>query len=104
MLVAILLSYVGFAVLALIKNRHLHQIWPGRELRENTRSKLDALGWILLAWAGIYLIYQSGFGNGLVEYFASLTVAALIVVLQFSYWPRSILAIAVIERAGLIKR
>lgn len=104
MLVAILLSYVGFAALAVIKNRHLHQIWPGRELQENTRTRLDAFGWILLSWACIYLIYRNGFGNGLVEYFAALTVAALILVVQFSYWPRSVLAIAIIERFGIIKR
>jgi hypothetical protein len=104
MLVAVLLAYVGFAALAVIKNRHLHQIWPSRELHEDTRITFQACGWILLSGAGIYSIYQNGIGNGLVEYFAALTVAALILVLQFSYWPRSVVAIAIIERLGLIKR
>lgn len=102
MLVTTFLAYVGFAALALTKNRHLQQIWPGRELHDNTRTKLDAFGWILLSWAGIYLIYHSGFGNGLVEYFAALTVAELILIVQFSYWPRSVLAIAIIERLGFV--
>jgi len=103
MLVAALLSYLGFSTLAIIKNRHLQQIWPGRVLKQDTKIVLETAGWTLLTGAAIYLIYLSGFGNGLVEYFAALTVAALILVFQFSYWPRSVVAIALIERFGFSK-
>lgn len=98
MLIACLITYVGFALLALTKNRHLHQVWPDRELHEDVKLALDTIGWLLLAAAAIYLVVVSGFGNGLVEFTALLSLSGLLLVLQFSYWPRSVLAIGLVEQ------
>ncbi|PUA29569.1 MAG: hypothetical protein B0W54_03015 [Cellvibrio sp. 79] len=98
MLFSAIVVYVGFALLALNKNRHLQQIWPSRELHEDVKLALDTIGWLLLAVAVVYQVYISGFGNGLVEYTAVLSISGLILVFQFSYWPRSVLAIGLLER------
>lgn len=97
MLISAVVVYVGFALLALNKNRHLQQLWPGRELHEDVKLALDTLGWLLLAIAVIYQVYVSGFGNGLVEYTAVLSASGLLLVFQFSYWPHSVLAIGLFE-------
>lgn len=98
MLLASAIVYIGFALLALNKNRHLQQLWPGRELHEDVRLALDTVGWLLLAIAAVYLVVVSGFGNGLVEFTAVLSLTGLLLVFQFSYWPRSVLAIGVLEQ------
>jgi Protein of unknown function (DUF3325). len=93
MLLAILFVYVGFVALALMKNRHLHALWPGVELSSADKNALSFVGWTLLILAGAYLIDQRGIGNGLVEYCAVLSAAGLVLVLQFTYHPRSVLAL-----------
>ena len=98
MLLAFIISYFGFAALALNKNRHLHQLWPGLELPNDIRRVLTAAGWLLLSFATIYLIWKSGIGNGLVEYFAVLTAAGLTLVLQFSYAPHSVAGLGMISQ------
>jgi len=100
MLIAGLVIYVGLVALALLKNRHLHQLWPGLALPAWTRKTLSTAGWSLLTVAAIYLIAQRGVGNGLVEYFAAFTVAGLILVVQFSYSPRSVLALGIFASGG----
>ena len=97
MLISAIVVYIGFALLALNKNRHLQQVWPGRELHDDVRLALDTVGWLLLAVAVVYQVYLSGFGNGLVEYTAVLSLSGLLLVFQFSYWPRSVLAIGVFD-------
>lgn len=98
MLFAFIASYLGFAALALKKNRHLHQLWPGLELPATLGRALTACGWSLLAAAAIYLVWKSGIGNGLVEYFAVLTAAGLTLALQFSYAPHSVAGLGIINR------
>jgi hypothetical protein len=98
MLIASLIIYLGFALLALNKNRHLQQVWPGRELHEDVKLALDTLGWLSLAIAAVYLVVVSGFGNGLVEFTAALSLSGLLLVFQFSYWPRSVLVIGLLEQ------
>lgn len=93
MLLATLLVYVGFVALALQKNRHLHVLWPGAELSPADRQALSFVGWTSLSLAAAYLIDQRGIGNGLVEYCAILSGAGLILILQFTYRPRSVLAL-----------
>lgn len=97
MLVSAIIVYVGFALLACNKNRHLQQIWPHRELHDDVKLALDTCGWLLLAIGIVYQVYASGFGNGLVEYTAVLSLSGLLLVFQFSYWPRSVLAIGLFE-------
>ncbi len=98
MLISAIIVYMGFALLALNKNRHLQQVWPSRELHDDVRLALDTIGWLLLAVAIVYQVYSSGFGNGLVEYIAVLSLSGLLLVFQFSYWPRSVLAIGLFEK------
>jgi Protein of unknown function (DUF3325). len=93
MLLATLIIYGGFVALALKKNRHLHTLWPGAELSNDDHQALSFVGWTALTLAAAYLIEQRGVGMGLVEYCAALSVAGLILVLQFSYNPRTILAL-----------
>lgn len=97
MLISGLVVYLGFCLLALNKNRHLQQIWPSKEFNVSVKKLLDITGWLLLTLAAVYLVYDSGIGNGLVKYTAVLSVSGLLLVFQFSYWPRSVLAIALIE-------
>jgi hypothetical protein len=68
-------------------------LWPGVELTSDARHALSFVGWTLLILAGAYLIDQRGIGNGLVEYGAVLSIAGLVLVLQFTYRPRTVLAI-----------
>jgi hypothetical protein len=99
MLLAIFIVYGGFVALALLKNRHLHVLWPGVELSADTRQALFFIGWTSLILAAAYLIEQRGIGNGLVEYCAVLSVAGVVLVIQFSYAPRSILALGVFVKS-----
>jgi hypothetical protein len=98
MLLAALFVYVGFVALALMKNRHLHTLWPGAQLSNDARHALSFVGWTLLVLAAAYLIDQRGIGNGLVEYCAVLSIAGLVLVLQFTYRPRTVLAIGLFAK------
>jgi Protein of unknown function (DUF3325) len=84
--------YLGFGLLALSKNRHSQQIWPDVELDRFAKRILNIVGWLLLIAAAIYLIYDSGIGNGLVKYTAVLSLSGLLLVFHSAtgrarYWP-----------------
>ncbi|HWV15006.1 MAG TPA: DUF3325 domain-containing protein [Cellvibrio sp.] len=97
MLISFLLAYFAFTLLSLTKNRHYQQLWPGGQLSESTEYILQTLGWVGLSGSSVYLLYQKGIGIGLTEWCGVLSAAALLLVLQFSYAPRTVAAIALLE-------
>lgn len=90
MLLSFLFSYFGFAALSLAKNRHYQQVWPDRKLLDTTANILPTLGWTLLALGSLSIFQTPKISIAITEWLGILTIAALLLILQFSYFPRSV--------------
>ncbi|MET0356065.1 MAG: DUF3325 domain-containing protein [Cellvibrio sp.] len=93
MLLSFLFSYFGFAALSLAKNRHYQQVWPDQKLLDTTAKILPTLGWTLLALGSVYIFQTSKISIAITEWLGMLSVAALLLILQFSYYPQSVAGI-----------
>ena len=97
MLVSFLFAYFGFAALSLTKSRHYQQVWPQQSPSANAVRQLRIVGWLFLTIATVYLVYVRGIGLGLTDLFAVLSLAALLLILQFSYAPRSVAGVGLVN-------
>lgn len=98
MLLALLLCYGGFAALCLSMDRH-HADLLGRKPSAKRRRHMKLGGWLLLALSLWAAVSATGWGLGLVEWFAVLMFSALLLVLLLPYRPRLAMSLAVL---GLI--
>lgn len=93
MLLALLLSYGGFTALCLSMDRH-HAELLGRKPSAPRRHGMKLGGWVLLALSLWAAVSSTGWGLGLVEWFAVLMLSALLLVLLMPYRPRLALSLA----------
>lgn len=89
-LTSLFLAYSGLFALAWAMDRHRRQLAPGVKPGRQLSHLFRLLGWTALAlslwaaWCGL------GPGVGLTQWFGLLSLAALILVLQLTYLPRSV--------------
>ncbi|MHC8290712.1 DUF3325 domain-containing protein [Pseudomonas sp. XS1P51] len=93
MLLALLLCYGGFTALCLSMDRH-HVELLGRKPSSRRRQNMKLGGWLLLALSLWAAVSATGWGLGLVEWFAVLMLSALVLVLLMPYRPRLALSLA----------
>jgi len=97
MLLSFLLAYFGFAALSLSKNRHFQQVWPGQKLLDTTAKILPTLGWTLLVLSSLFIFQGPKVSIAITEFLGILTICALLLILQFAYFPQSVAGIALIN-------
>lgn len=93
MVLAFMLCYGGFTALCLSMERH-HAELLGRKPSARHRQGLKLGGWLLLGLSVWAAVFSTGWGLGLVEWFAVLMLSALLLVLLMPYRPRLALALA----------
>lgn len=93
MLLALLLCYGGITALCLSMDRH-HAELLGRKPSARRRQLMKFGGWLLLALSLWAAVASTGWGLGLVEWFAVLMLSALLLVLLMPYRPRLALSLA----------
>ena len=93
MLLALLLCYAGFTALCLSMERHYSDLL-GRKPALAMRRRMKVTGWLLLALSLWAAVSATGWGLGLVEWFAVLMLSALLLVLLMPYRPRLALSLA----------
>lgn len=93
MLLALLLCYGSFTALCLSMDRH-HAELLGRKPSARRRQLMKLGGWLLLALSLWAAVASTGWGLGLVEWFAVLMLSALLLVLLMPYRPRLVLSLA----------
>lgn len=93
MLLALLLCYGGFTALCLSMDRH-HSELLGRKPTLRRRQSLKLAGGLLLAVSLWPAVAATGWGLGLVQWFAVLMLSALLLVLLLPYRPRLALSLA----------
>ncbi|TWC59275.1 uncharacterized protein DUF3325 [Pseudomonas sp. SJZ080] len=93
MLLALLLCYGGFTALCLSMDRH-HAELLGCKPSARRRRGMKLGGWVLLALSLWAAVSSTGWGLGLVEWFAVLMLSALLLVLLMPYRPRLALSLA----------
>jgi hypothetical protein len=93
MFLAFLLCYGGFTALYLSMDRH-HTELLGRKPSARRLQAMKLSGWLLLALSLWAAVSSTGWGLGLVEWFAVLMLSALLLVLLMPYRPRLALALA----------
>jgi len=91
-LATLALTYSAWVALSLAMDRHYADIHgrgaePGAQLRKRGRW----LGSLALTLAFIICVRDSGWGIGPVAWLGTMTVAALLLVLQLCYAPRSVM-------------
>lgn len=85
-MLALLLSLVGFASLALAMPKHHHDLF-GRSPSKARKRALGVGGWLLLGASIWPLIASDGVAVGITFWFGVITVAALIVAMSLTYGP-----------------
>ncbi|VVN26452.1 hypothetical protein PS862_05459 [Pseudomonas fluorescens] len=93
MLLALLLCYGGFTALCLSMDRHHTQLL-GRKPSALRRQGMKLGGWLLLALSMWAAVATTGWGLGLVQWFAVLMLSALLLVWLIPYRPRLALSLA----------
>jgi uncharacterized membrane protein SirB2 len=93
MLVSFLLAYFGFAAISLSKNRHFQQVWPDQKLLDTTAKILPTLGWTMLALSSLFIFQAPKISIAITEWLGILTVSALLLILQFAYFPTGVAGI-----------
>ncbi|MBK5417072.1 DUF3325 domain-containing protein [Pseudomonas sp. TH31] len=96
MLLALLLCYGGFTALCLSMDRH-HADLLGRKPSAPRRRVMRFGGWLVLALSLWVAVSTTGWGLGLVEWFAVLMISALLLVLLLPYRPRLTLSLAALS-------
>ncbi|VVO10819.1 DUF3325 domain-containing protein [Pseudomonas fluorescens] len=93
MLLVFLLCYGGFTALCLSMDRH-HTDLLGRKPSVRRRQGMRISGWLLLALSLWAAVSATGWGLGLVQWFAVLMLSGLLLVLLLPYRPRLALSLA----------
>lgn len=93
MMLALLLCYGGFTALCLSMDRH-HAELLGHRPSARRRQLIKLSGWLLLVLSLWAAVSSTGWGLGLVEWFAVLMLSALLLVLLLPYRPRLALSLA----------
>jgi hypothetical protein len=93
MLLVFLLCYGGFTALCLSMDRH-HTELLGRTPSVRRRQGMRTSGWLLLALSLWAAVSATGWGLGLVQWFAVLMLSGLLLVLLLPYRPRLALSLA----------
>ncbi|VVP67290.1 hypothetical protein PS914_00511 [Pseudomonas fluorescens] len=93
MLLVFLLCYGGFTALCLSMDRH-HTDLLGRKPSVRRRQGMRISGWLLLALSLWAAVSATGWGLGLVQWFAVSMLSALWLVLLLPYRPRLALSLA----------
>ena len=93
MLLSLLLCYGGFTALCLSMDRHHAELLGGKPTAHRRRL-LKLGGWLLLVLSLWAAVSSTGWGLGLVEWFAVLMLSAMVLVLLMPYRPRLALALA----------
>lgn len=88
LLLTFILSYLGFASLALAMDRHCKQVCQ-RVPSQKMRLTLRVIGFTALSAALVASIIHMGWDVGMVLWLGLLTSAALSLVLVLTYWPGS---------------
>ncbi|VVM60005.1 hypothetical protein PS662_01260 [Pseudomonas fluorescens] len=96
MLLALLLCYAGFTALCLSMERH-HAELLRRKPTAHHRQLLKLAGGLLLVLSLWAAVSATGWGLGLVEWFAVLMLSALLLVLLMPYRPRLALSLAAVS-------
>jgi hypothetical protein len=87
LIIAILCAYAGFAALCAVTRRNVRLVWKTPP-KPATVNLVRAAGWvfIFLAWAPCILMW--GWAMGTVAWVCSLPIAALVLILPFTYAAR----------------
>ncbi|HEY6528666.1 MAG TPA: DUF3325 domain-containing protein [Cellvibrionaceae bacterium] len=101
MLISFIVSYLGFALLSLSKERHFQQVWPGRKLTPILIRELKVCGWLLLGTSLSHLIQAPKISIGITHLFGIWTFAALLIVMQLTYGASSIVGVRIFSRVFL---
>ena len=91
-LATLALAYSGWIALSLAMDRHYADIY-GRGAEPSARLRLRGrwLGTLALTVAFVICVHDNGWGIGPVAWLGTMTIAALLLVLQLCYAPRSLL-------------
>jgi hypothetical protein len=91
-LASLILAYCAWQALSLAMDRHYADI-HGRGAEPSVRQRRYAhgLGTLALVLALAVCVQNSGWGIGAVAWLGSMTIAALLLVLQLSYAPGSVM-------------
>lgn len=95
MLLAAVLSYVGFSALCLSMTRHYSDLLSGALTCARARL-LKLVGWLSLALSCWSAVAADGWGFGLVNWFAVLMASALLWVFLMPFRPRWVLTLALV--------
>lgn len=85
----------GFTALALALPKHQRDVM-GKTLPVRRERMLRTGGWILIALSLMLDMLGWGASLGIVYWFGSATLAALLVALGICYWPRAVTPVAVL--------
>lgn len=84
---ALIFAVAGFAMLALVMDRHRSHVWP-RDLPAHQRVLLRAAGLLGICASLLSCVALLGWSTGLVAWTGLLSTAALVVVLSLTYLPK----------------
>lgn len=89
-LTSLFLAHAGLAALAWAMDKHRRQLAPGANPRRPHSRPIRLFGWAALALSLWSAWFGLGPGVGLTQWFGLLSLAALMLILQLTYLPRSV--------------
>jgi len=99
---ALLLVWLGFALLCLAMPRHCMDILPGRKLSTVHKRLLQLGGAVLLFISARSSVAADGLGIGLTAWTGLLTLALVLQALLLSYLPRLLPASCAVALLGIV--
>ena len=87
-LIALVLVWLGFALLSIAMPRHRMDILPKRKLTHRQQRLLQGIGAGLLVLSGWAAVVGSGLGAGLATWAGLLTLALTVQAMLLTYKPR----------------
>lgn len=101
MLISFIISYLGFALLSLSKDRHFQQVWPGKQLTPILSREFKFCGWLLLITSLSHLFQTQKISIGITNLFGIWTFSALLISMQLTYRASSIAGVGIFSRIFL---
>jgi hypothetical protein len=96
MLLATLLCFLGFTALSLSMSRHYADL-TGQKLAPQRQRTLRVFGWLSLLLSLCVGTETSGWGIGLVQWFAALMGSAVVLLAAMSYRPKLAFVLACVS-------